>query len=452
MEVSAIFDIGKTNKKFFLLDKDFKEVHKEYTRFEEIPDDDGFPSENLPKLVDWVKSTFDKTASNPKFKITHVNFSTYGASLVHLDENQNVVAPFYNYLKPLPDDFEEGFFKEYGEKSTFELNTSSPYLGMLNSGLQLYYLKNYKPEIFEKIKCSVHFPQYLSSLFTGKLYSEYTSIGCHTGLWDFKENKYASWVSQEGLNPLLPPIVNCDVSYNLGGIKFGVGIHDSSSALVPYIKANNDPFVLISTGTWSICINPFNNTPLSERELKLDCLNFLGVDGKPSKASRLFLGEQFKVILEKLASHFNVPYESYKSLTFDHTQKDKRQKKEQLLFNHALLAPERFSFKNGSDDNFTMFASYEEAVHQLLNELTDLQIVSLKLAIGNTEVKKIFIDGGFSASEIFTKFLSIKLPNHQIYSSAFPLGSTLGAALVVNKKDLTENFLEYIYQVKLIEH
>ena len=43
--VTAIFDIGKTNKKFFLFDDDLKEVHQEYQQFDLIEDDDGEPGE-----------------------------------------------------------------------------------------------------------------------------------------------------------------------------------------------------------------------------------------------------------------------------------------------------------------------------------------------------------------------------------------------------------------------
>lgn len=46
-KVTAVFDIGKTNKKFFLFDKDFKEIHKEYTSFDEIKDEDGHPTEDI---------------------------------------------------------------------------------------------------------------------------------------------------------------------------------------------------------------------------------------------------------------------------------------------------------------------------------------------------------------------------------------------------------------------
>lgn len=45
--VTAIFDIGKTNKKFFLFDADFQEVYREYTSIEPIEDEDGHPTENL---------------------------------------------------------------------------------------------------------------------------------------------------------------------------------------------------------------------------------------------------------------------------------------------------------------------------------------------------------------------------------------------------------------------
>ena len=58
---------------------------------------------------------------------------------------------------------------------------------MLNSGLQLYWLKKTKPEVFKKIKYSLHLPQYLSYIFTGIPLSEYTSIGCHTALWDYEK-------------------------------------------------------------------------------------------------------------------------------------------------------------------------------------------------------------------------------------------------------------------------
>ena len=54
-KVTAVFDIGKTNKKFFLFDEKYREVYKEYTQFDEIEDEDGFPTEDINALQFWIK-------------------------------------------------------------------------------------------------------------------------------------------------------------------------------------------------------------------------------------------------------------------------------------------------------------------------------------------------------------------------------------------------------------
>ncbi|WNH10677.1 FGGY family carbohydrate kinase [Thalassobellus suaedae] len=113
VNVTAVFDIGKTNKKFFLFDKDYKEVHKEYTSFEEIEDEDGYPTENLPALQEWLKSVFENILKASEFNVQAINFSTYGASFVHLDENGEVLTPLYNYTKPIDQSVIDSFIEKY---------------------------------------------------------------------------------------------------------------------------------------------------------------------------------------------------------------------------------------------------------------------------------------------------------------------------------------------------
>ena len=79
----------------------------------------------------------------------------------------------------------------------------------------MYWIKKTKPEIFKQIKNSLHFPQYLSYLFTGIPLSEYTSIGCHTNLWNFKDNTYHKWIIKEGIDEILAPIVSTKTSINM---------------------------------------------------------------------------------------------------------------------------------------------------------------------------------------------------------------------------------------------
>ena len=449
MEVTAIFDIGKTNKKFFLLDSSLKEVYREYIRFDETVDDDGYPCEDLNSLVAWMKNIYKQISSDPQYTVQSLNFSTYGASLVHVDSLGQPVAPFYNYLKPLPEEIKSKFLNKHGGQESFELTTSSPFMGMLNSGLQLYYLKYFKPDLFARIKCSMHFPQYLSSLFSGECVTDYTSLGCHTGLWDMANNRYAKWVTDEKLEQLLCPIVPSDTHYIKDGVRIGVGIHDSSSALIPYYNANQEPFTLISTGTWSICMNLYNNTGLTSSELEADCLNFLNPKGLSVKASRLFLGKHLSNTAKLLSDHYGVDYQSYKSLKKPQDFTSKRVGSRQLMFDHSEINPERFGFRNNAAPDFDQFEGYEDAMSQFFDEITDLQITSLKLAIGESEMENIYVDGGFSSSEIFIRFLADKLPAYKVYSSSFPLGSALGAAVAVNHRNLPDGFLEKVYAVKL---
>ncbi len=83
-------------------------------------------------------------------------------------------------------------------------------------------------------------------------------------------------------------------------------MHDSSAALIPYLIAFDDPFVLVSTGTWCISMNPFNHTALTENELKNDCLCYLAYNGAPVKSSRLFAGNEHEQQVIRLAAYFNV--------------------------------------------------------------------------------------------------------------------------------------------------
>ena len=132
-KVTAVFDIGKTNKKFFLFNDHFQQVHKEYIHFDEIEDEDGFPTENLHALQTWLKSVFEKILKGEKYDVKAINFSTYGASFVHIDENGDPLTPLYNYIKPLNKKLIDGFFSKYGPKEAFLKKTGCSDLNMLNT-------------------------------------------------------------------------------------------------------------------------------------------------------------------------------------------------------------------------------------------------------------------------------------------------------------------------------
>ena len=206
----------------------------------------------------------------------------------------------------MPEGVLEGFYESFGGVEEFSRQTASPALGMLNSGLQALWLKRKKPDVYARVRTILHFPQYLSYLFTGKKVSEYTSIGCHTAMWDFDNHVYHPWLQREGIS-LPQPVSNSvvsDVIIEKQLVKTGVGIHDSSASLVPYFKATKEQFMLLSTGTWCILMNPFNREPLTTEQLRKDSLCYMSIQQQQVKSSRLFMGHIHDVNVERLNSRF----------------------------------------------------------------------------------------------------------------------------------------------------
>ncbi|MFI1773450.1 FGGY-family carbohydrate kinase [Thalassobellus citreus] len=446
IDVTAVFDIGKTNKKFFLFDKDYKEVYKEYTHFEEIEDEDGYPTENLPALQAWLKKVFESILEASEFNVQAINFSTYGASFVHLDENGDVLTPLYNYTKPIDQTVIDSFIEKYGPRESF-LTTSGCFdLSLLNSGLQLYWLKHTKPEVYKKIKYSLHLPQYLSYIFTGIPLSEYTSIGCHTALWDYTKKDYHEWVYKEGINSILPTIVSTETSINMNyngkRIKIGVGIHDSSAALLPYVRSVKKKFILVSTGTWSITLNPFTDHPIVADHDK-DSINYMRINGKPVKATRLFLGNEYKIQVDKLQKQFGVSEDFHRHVKFNYDTYFEIVKD----FNHMFKWEGITDIDMPSETKIT-HNNFEDAYHQLMTELVLLQIKSIKDVVGDDDIKRLYVDGGFSDNDLFVKLLSHHFRNMKLRTTDSSLGSALGAAISISDKKLNSKFLKKNYSLK----
>lgn len=430
-EVIAIFDIGKTNKKFLLFDKKLKIVHEAEQKFDEILDDDGFACDDIEKIENWMKECVSDVILQKKYTIKALNFATYGASLVYLNHNGKRFTPVYNYLKPMPEDVLKGFYETYGGIEEFSRKTASPALGMLNSGLQALWFKRNKTDLFNKIRVVLHFPQYLSYCFTGKIASEYTSIGCHTALWDFDNRCYHTWITKEGIN-LPDPIANSqiyDIDFHGQTIKTGIGIHDSSSSLVPYFEGTKEQFILISTGTWCIFMNPFNTEPLTTDQLKKDSLCYLSVQQRQVKSSRLFLGHIHDVNVEKISKHFGKEAGYYKKVKADagmlsslRKDKDKR-----IYFQHSV--PKDYI---DLSVNPGIFQSFEEAYHHLIHDLASLGMESLSLIIpADDKTQIVYISGGFARNEIFVKLMAAWLPGKKVYTSEIDNATALGAAMIV---------------------
>ena len=466
----AILDIGKTNKKCFVFDEDYCIVFEKTAQLPETTDEDGDPCEDVDLLTDWVLATVRELMSDVRFQIRALNCAAYGASWVHVPPNpvrrnhaeQGSAVRLYNYLKPFPEDLKKQFFDTYGGEAKIALETASPVLGNLNSGLQLYWLKHRKPLIFSQIKYSLHLPQYISYLIHSVLYdsggdsksppesagtsnqsgadfepshdyavSEITSIGCHTMLWDFQKNDYHEWVKMEGIQEKFPPLVPPNPVRRRfaeqGSAVHGSGLHDSSAALIPYLACFDEPFVLISTGTWCISLNPFNQEALTAEELAKDCLCYLSHAGKPVKAARYFGGIEHEKCIKGLAQQFNKPLDYYKSITY----------------NEGLIAGFRNERAVQNSDVYP-FEDYETAYHFVVAKIFKDQYHSTKLVLTKT-TQRIFVDGGFSKNEIYMTLLAKAFPKIDVYTAEVAQATALGAAIAMhsswNEKPLPKNLI-----------
>ncbi len=445
--VIAIFDVGKTNKKLFLFDQGYRIVYEKSARFTETVDEDGFACENLQSLRLSVFDSLSEIFRLKEFKVKAVNFSAYGASFVYLDEAGQAVAPLYNYLKPYPEALSSNFYANYGSEFKFSTETASPVLGNLNSGLQLYRIKHEKPELYKSIKHALHLPQYLSFLLSGQYYSDLTSIGCHTALWDFEHDCYHEWVQREGLALKLAPIAAADKAlpalFPGNNYKVGVGLHDSSAALIPYLVNFNEPFILISTGTWCISLNPFNQSSLTADELTKDCLFYIQYNGRHVKASRLFSGLEHEQQVKRIAAHFNQDAIKFRNIPFSADiiaglKKQHPQSQQGVFAKESAFASRDLA---GFKDDI-------EAYHQLMLDLVNLQLASTMLVLNNTPVKRIFVDGGFSKNSIYMHLMAASFRGIETFAASMAQASAVGAALCIHKEWNTKQVPGDIIELK----
>jgi sugar (pentulose or hexulose) kinase len=444
--VVAIFDVGKTNKKLFLFNESYQIVFEKSVHFDEVTDDDGDPCEDIRSLQNFIREGLQSVLALNDFKVRAVNCSAYGASLVYVDASGKNIGHLHNYLKPYPPKLQKQFYDSYGGEKLFSFQTASPVLGSLNSGMQLYRIRHENPEFFHNIRYALHLPQYLSYLISGMAFAEITSIGCHTNLWHFQNRDYHYWVKREGLHEKFPDIAPSDMVVQPSGYPYvvGIGLHDSSAALIPYLVSFNDPFVLISTGTWAISLNPFNASPLTKQELECDCLCYLHYKGGPVKASRLFAGHHHDVQVQRICEHFNQKKERYFSAAFD----------------PAILETIDLSFDPKADPVAALkepaFATRElsqfpgdlEAYHQLMFDLVVQQYVSTQLIIRGSAVKKIFVDGGFSNNSIYMNLLASFFPGMEVFASSVPQATAIGAALAIHETWNGEVFPSHLVELK----
>ena len=186
----------------------------------------------------------------------------------------------------------------------------------------------------------------------------------------------------------------------------------------------------MSTGTWCISLNPFNDDPLTIEELQCDCLCYLQYQGKPVKASRLFAGQEHEEQTTRIAAFFDQDPAKYSSVEFLPEIVSLLQKKvdrinwtTKKLIKESLFATRELS----------QFSNDIEAYHQLVIDMMERQVASTVLVLKGSDIKRIFVDGGFSRNLVYMNLLASAFPGIEIFAASIAQATALGAALAIHK-------------------
>ena len=183
--------------------------------------------------------------------------------------------------------------------------------------------------------------------------------------------------------------------------------------------------------------------PLTIEDIQRDCIYNMRVDGSPIRASRLFLGNEYKLQVAYLSKKFGVASGIHMGIKFDPDTFADLMKDFNYMFRWEGIVDENMPTATKVD-----LENFESAYHQLMLELVLLQVKSLKMAMGTTRVNRLYIDGGFSDNEVYIKLLSHFLKPMKIRTTDASLGTALGAAMVISGERPGPGFLKKIYALK----
>ena len=150
---------------------------------------------------------------------------------------------------------------------------------------------------------------------------------------------------------------------------------------------------------------------------------------------------------KKLSAHFHKPSNYYSSVEYDAEIITDLKNKKHLI--PQTKKPGMAGLSVFSERKLSSFANYEQAYHQLIYDIVVLQKKSTQLVIKGTEVKRIFVDGGFSKNQVYMFLLAAAFNEMEVYAASVSQASAIGAALVMhnhwNKNPLPRNIIDLKY-------
>jgi len=302
----AVFDIGKTNKKLLIYDAGLNIKAIEKTKIKEYSHE-GLNHDNIPEIEQWMLRCLK--AKSSKFNIRVISISAHGATFTGVDGQGELAMPPLSYTTDPGDGFHERFFHDMGDKEMLQEETCTPDFNvLLNVAKGIRFAQTRFDTQFRNVQCILNLPQHFSFKLSGKHTADPTYIGCHTYLWNFRENTWSKVVDKLNIRHLLPDsilkpwevagYIKEDVARATGLAKdtlVTTGIHDSNASFLPHIIASEGrDFILNSTGTWCVIMHQRDKVHFNPDELGKVVFYNLSAFNTPVKTAIFMGGVEFQ--------------------------------------------------------------------------------------------------------------------------------------------------------------
>lgn len=297
----AVIDVGKTNAKLVLIDRQTGVQLDARSRPNAVMPGPPYPHYDIDGL--WEFFLQGLAALNREHGIDGISVTTHGATAALLADDA-LALPVLDYEHHGPDEAAADYERMrpgFGEALSPRLPVG------LNLGAQLYWQQHAFPDAFATVTAIVMYPQFWAMKLTGVAASEATSLGCHTDLWQPGAGRFSSLVDKAGWTALFPPVrpaasvlgpVTADIAAATGlppDTPVACGIHDSNASLLPYLKAYEPPFSVVSSGTWTIVMTVGGTT--DKLDAGRDCLANVDASGQAVPTARFMGGRDYAILV-----------------------------------------------------------------------------------------------------------------------------------------------------------
>ena len=254
----AILDVGKTNVRLVAADGAGR-VAKTLARSNGVLPGPPYPHFDVDGLIEWVLAGLSEFAS--EFAIDVIVPVTHGACAALIGK-AGLVLPILDYEYPAPEEVDD-----YEEDARRFDETGSPRLPFgLNLGRQLAWLEREFPDDFSSAEVLLPYPSYWAWRLCGVRAYEVTSLGCHTDLWCPDKDAPSKLVRHRHWDRLFPErrrswdrigLVSEKIRKATGlraSCSVLAGVHDSNASYLAHRSYRDDPFCVVSTGTWVVAM------------------------------------------------------------------------------------------------------------------------------------------------------------------------------------------------------